>query len=131
MPTIVGILTFISMINSTSERLKARNFICQYFSFYQPLKFCAQLSWAWKKFYNLRAKLLQPVGWDIKLLPHLYMNVDVGGSQKDWLEISFCMLPDKSNWKLFFLLINLPLKHIVGKKKNRLDETTSFYLIDG
>ena len=29
MPTIVGILTFISMINTTSERLKARNFfIC-------------------------------------------------------------------------------------------------------
>ena len=27
MPTIVGILTFISMINTTSERLKARNFI--------------------------------------------------------------------------------------------------------
>ena len=31
MPTIVGILTFISMINTTSERLKARSFfICQY-----------------------------------------------------------------------------------------------------
>ena len=30
MPTIVGILTFISMINTRSERLKARNFyICQ------------------------------------------------------------------------------------------------------
>ena len=26
MPTIVGILTFISMINRTSKRLKARNF---------------------------------------------------------------------------------------------------------
>ena len=34
MPTIVGILTFICMINMTSERLKARNFfICWYFSF--------------------------------------------------------------------------------------------------
>ena len=34
MPTIVGILTFISMINTRSERLKARNFfICWYFSF--------------------------------------------------------------------------------------------------
>ena len=32
MPTSVGILTFISMINTTSERLKARNFfICRYF----------------------------------------------------------------------------------------------------
>ena len=45
MPTIVGILTFISMINTESERLKARNFfICQYFSFYEQLKFHAQLS---------------------------------------------------------------------------------------
>ena len=36
MPTIVGILTFISMINITSERTKARNFyICRYFSFYE------------------------------------------------------------------------------------------------
>ena len=56
MPAIVGILIFISMINTTSERLKARNFfICRYFSFYEQLKFCAQLSWASKKFYNLGA----------------------------------------------------------------------------
>ena len=35
MPTSVGILTCTSMINTTSERLKARNiFICLYFSFY-------------------------------------------------------------------------------------------------
>ena len=45
MPTIVGILTFISMINTTFERLKAINFfICLYFSFYEQLKFRAQLS---------------------------------------------------------------------------------------
>ena len=45
MPTIVGILTFISMINTTPERLKARNFfICYYFSFNQQLKFHVQLS---------------------------------------------------------------------------------------
>ena len=45
MPTIVGILTFISMINTTSEILRARNFlICQYFSFLEQLKFHAQLS---------------------------------------------------------------------------------------
>ena len=45
MPTIVSILTFISMINTTSERLKAKNFfICRYFSFYEQLKFHAQLS---------------------------------------------------------------------------------------
>ena len=45
--TIDGILTFISMINTTSERNKARNFfICRYFSFYEQLKFHAQLSCA-------------------------------------------------------------------------------------
>ena len=45
MPTIVGILTFISMINATSEILKARNFfICRFFIFYEELKFRAQLS---------------------------------------------------------------------------------------
>ena len=45
MPTNVGILTFLSLINTTSERLKARNFfICWYFSFYEQLKFPAQLS---------------------------------------------------------------------------------------
>ena len=45
MPTVVGILTFISMINTTSERFKARHFfICRYFSFYEQLKFRAQSS---------------------------------------------------------------------------------------
>ena len=42
--TIVGILTFIGMINTISERLKARYiFICRYFSLYEQLKFRAQL----------------------------------------------------------------------------------------
>ena len=42
--TIVGILTFIDMINIISERLKARNyFIFRYFSFYEQLKFRGQL----------------------------------------------------------------------------------------
>ena len=45
MPTIIGISTFISMINTTPERLKTRNFfVCWDFSFYEQLKFCAQLS---------------------------------------------------------------------------------------
>ena len=45
MPTIVGILTFMSMINTTSERPIARHFfICRYFSFYEQLKFCVQLN---------------------------------------------------------------------------------------
>ena len=47
MPTIVDILTFISMINTTSKKLKARNFFsCRYLSFYEQLKFRAQLSGA-------------------------------------------------------------------------------------
>ena len=55
MLTIVGILTFINMINTTSDRLKALNFfICLYFSFYEQLKFV--LRWVWKKFYNLGAR---------------------------------------------------------------------------
>ena len=67
-PTLVCILTFISMIN-TSERLKARNiFICLYFSFYEQLKFSAQLSWAWKKFYNLDACILFIFRW----IPGIY-----------------------------------------------------------
>ena len=46
MQTIVGILTLIRITNKTSERLKAINFfICLYFSFYELLKFRAQLSW--------------------------------------------------------------------------------------
>ena len=45
MPTTVGNLTLISMINTTSERHKARNFfIYRYFSVYEQFKFCAQFS---------------------------------------------------------------------------------------
>ena len=40
--TIVGILTFDSLINTTAQRLKAINFFFyQYFSFYEQLKFRA------------------------------------------------------------------------------------------
>ena len=45
MPTIVGILTFISMIKTTSERLKAIYFfICWYFSFYEQHESSVELS---------------------------------------------------------------------------------------
>ena len=45
MPTTVGILTFISMINTTSESLEEiKDFIFQHFSFHGQLKFLAQLS---------------------------------------------------------------------------------------
>ena len=53
MPTIVGILTFISMIKTTSESLKVRNFKSFIFQHFKQLKFHAQLSM--NKFYNLRA----------------------------------------------------------------------------
>ena len=40
MPTIVGIITFVSMINIMSESLKTRKvFNLQHFSFYEQLKF--------------------------------------------------------------------------------------------
>ena len=57
MPTIVGTLTFMSGKNSIlglSEPKKSR--ISWYFYTYVYLKFHAQLSWAWKKFYNLGAR---------------------------------------------------------------------------
>ena len=45
MTTIVDMLTFISIINTTSESLKASQiFIFQYLSFYELLKFHAHLS---------------------------------------------------------------------------------------
>ena len=54
MPTIVAILTFMSRKNSIlglSEPEKS--WISLYFYTYEHLKFHAQLSWAWNKFYNL------------------------------------------------------------------------------
>ena len=53
MPTIVGILTFISRIN---EALLIKTWKFHWFWLFQNIwafKFHAQLSWAWKKFYNL------------------------------------------------------------------------------
>ena len=56
----IGILTFMSGENSIlglSEPKKGR--ISWYFYTYEHLQFHAQLSWAWKKFYNLGARALQ------------------------------------------------------------------------
>ena len=50
MPTIVGILTFISMINTTSESFKARNSLFfHYFQCYKQLKFHVQVELSMKK----------------------------------------------------------------------------------
>ena len=47
MPTIVGILTFISLINTPLESFKVRKiFIFHHFTFNEQLKFHAQLSCA-------------------------------------------------------------------------------------
>ena len=56
MPITVGILTFMNRKNSIlglSEPEKC--LISWYFYSYEHLKFHAQLSWEWKKFYNLGA----------------------------------------------------------------------------
>ena len=44
MPKIVGILTYISMINTTSETESKKSTIIQPFSLYEQLKFHALLS---------------------------------------------------------------------------------------
>ena len=48
------------MINDLKQEI---SFIGRYFSVYEQLKVRAQLSWAWKKFYNLGA-----VGPDLSVL---------------------------------------------------------------
>ena len=55
MPTIVGILTFMSRKNSILGLSESEESWIWYFYTYEHLKFHAQLSWAWKKFYNLGA----------------------------------------------------------------------------
>ena len=53
MPTIVGILTFMSGKNSILGLSEPKKWISWYFYTNVHLKFHAQLSWALKKFYNL------------------------------------------------------------------------------
>ena len=56
MPTIVGILTFISMISTKSESLKARTFlIFHYFSVFLAVEKSCSVELNMKKFYNLGA----------------------------------------------------------------------------
>ena len=59
MPTIVGILTFVSGKNSILGLSGPKKADClDIFYTYEHLKFHAQLSWARKKFYNLGARAL-------------------------------------------------------------------------
>ena len=56
MPTIVGILTVMSRKNSILDFFEPKKSrISWYFYTYEHLKFPAQLSWVWKKFYYLWA----------------------------------------------------------------------------
>ena len=57
MPTIVGILTFMNRKNSIISLSEPKKCWISYdFYTYEHLKFHAQLSWAWKKFYNIGAR---------------------------------------------------------------------------
>ena len=54
MPTIVGILTFMSRKNSILGLFESeKRWNSWYFYTNKHLKFPSQLSWAWKKFYNI------------------------------------------------------------------------------
>ena len=78
MPTIVGILIFMSRKSSIlglSESKKSQ--IYWYFYTYEHLKFHAQLSWAWKMFYNLGASLASvwvPAGGTLPIVGRLSLH---------------------------------------------------------
>ena len=57
MPTIVGILTFISMINTPSDSLKPKVFIFQDFIILWAVEISCSVELSMKKFYILRARL--------------------------------------------------------------------------
>ena len=62
MPTTVGILTFISRINTVSEGFKVSTIVIfQHFTVYEHLKFHVQLSWERKSLYNLGARICRLV----------------------------------------------------------------------
>ena len=56
MPTIVGMLTFISMIKTSLDSLKSRNvYTFQHFCFYEQFELLCSVELSMKKFYNLGA----------------------------------------------------------------------------
>ena len=61
MPIIVGILTFMSRKNSILGFLSPKNAKFPDIFIYEHLKFHAQLSWAWKKFFNLGPSSMTPL----------------------------------------------------------------------
>ena len=100
MPTIVGILTFSGMINTTPESLKARKIlIFQHISSYGQLKFHAQWSWAWKSFITSGPGLKQRTSFmlsflksgNIRLGTSYELSVD-GDTLKSCSVLTLCML---------------------------------------
>ena len=74
MPTIVGILTLMSGKNSIQGLPQPKTSrISWYFYTYEHLKFHAQLSWAWKKFYNLGANFSRILTENLSKAPHIFL----------------------------------------------------------
>ena len=78
MPTIVVILIFMSMINTTSEHLKARKvFIFKHFRFYEHFKIPCSVELSTKKFYNLEARRSVSMRWSNHILWVLKITVSM------------------------------------------------------
>ena len=95
MPTIVGILTFMSMINTKSERLKARYFfIYRYFSFY-----LCSVKLTWKKIVGILT-FMSMINTKSERLKARYFFI--------YRYFSFYLCSVKLTWKKFFNLSARP-----------------------
>ena len=73
MPTFVGILTFMSRKNSILGLSDPeKHWISWYFHIHEQLNFYAQLSLAWKKFYNLVPS--ETVRWNMEKYEQRYLG---------------------------------------------------------
>ena len=80
-----GILTFISMINTRSERLKASKLlVVGILVFMSSWNFRAQLSWAWNKFY-----ILWPGLFEYQILAYHFIQHYKLILRGDWLWNNF------------------------------------------
>ena len=126
MPTIVGILTFMSRKNSIlslSEPEKCC--ISWYFHTYKHFKFHAQLSWVWKKFYNIGA-------WT-----HSKCNLSASGylthvAQKFWTQHAFSFILDTLKYNLsasgyFSFVLKISWQHELGiRAREKFDSRKRF-----
>ena len=97
MPTIVGILTFMRGKIALSVYLSWKK--AEYFYTYEHLKFHAQLSWAWKKFYNHYSHFLRQ---SMTSKPNTYFLSDIMLKGFDHLQKAkktfFCTITLKTSW---------------------------------